>query len=83
MAHASSILNYPLSVNETILKDRNTFVKIYSHLLKQEKLLAKCEKAYSAADRPWMFLAYGAQLLAKEGKKPFFLVDMNVSVYFH
>ena len=77
MAHARCIFDYPWSVEKTIKDNKDLYVSVYSRLLKGRDLLDTVEAQYSSTEKPWLFLALGASLLAKD--KMFALVEADVS----
>ena len=85
--HASQVLDYHRTVEKTIEDNVNIFVEVFTQLLTKNDKLDQVEKKYSPIECPWIFLAYGASILAKPKPKPktktkkekFFIIDAGVS----
>ena len=76
------MFDYHLSVDDTIRRNQDQYVSIFSKMLKDRNLLETVERSFSSTDTPWLFLARAASALANKGKElmDFFLVDLEVSL---
>ena len=83
-AHACSMFDYHLSVDDTIRRNQDQYVSIFSKMLKDRNLLEKVERSFSSSETPWLFLARAASALTNKGKElvDFFLVDLDVSLQY-
>ena len=80
MAHASQIFDYNQTVKVAVECHRETFIQVYSELLKRKEMLKIVEDEYSPSLRPWMFLSFAAHTLSD---KKMTFVKPDVSLFFH